>query len=1222
MSKFFHILAFFVLISTPIWAQNLESFPPISSPEGVGKRTALVVLQQNYRSLEPPAAQLKLSTSTLIRTLRQSGFTVIRVEDVIAQDWARLLAVFQNTATGSEIALAYVAGYATPPAWSETGWLSTQALPDAPRPTEVLNISPLINALSKATTGLLLGEQWALPNQDLSTSRVIDALPANIMGMWSSDLNENPIADTEGSVFVQTFQRVAVLPEKNLSVLFGSLVEQMSDRTDRQHPQRFGASIGLNQYFIPPPPPCVPPQQIRILAPEMAIQGDSLFYQAIADGNRLRYTWTVNDAPAASSAQWKWAAMQPGVFKIAVKATNVCGEQHASVEQKVRTVDEIRTMAQFALNTDQNLDEAIRLMRLVANKDDAAGQWELAQWLSRSINRSPVQEAREWAIKSAQKEYLPAMIGLAGWYNEGRVVAKNLPEALNWYKKAANLGDLSAIQETAQRYAQGIGTRVDENAARPYFQTLASKDDLKALVWLLEKSATFRPAMPPAERMTWLRKAANLGHAPSCVEVAKNLLTQPTTSTEEALLYLQKAAQQNEGEAFWLLGTLYENGKGSILPNSAEAFKWFLKAANDQFPQAMWKVAEAYRNGTGVPASPSEATRWYGHAASNGIKEAYWPYAQRLLAGDGLQPDPEKALPWLQKAAEIPLTDAQYELGVYYLRRPERNNLREGLNWLEKAATAGHPKAAYELGLFLIQETPFRDLEKARRFLQIAVHLNVPRSRIAMQQLDETERMERLIRTTLEDMTSAFDHARDDDRDAQLSFIQKRDMWEDFLHRWNDDIPNVRQDNEMRQTAEERISFWIHEQQDAEAYAAERRAAEQKRNLLWQAYDAVKQVDQDGKASTAQKATAWQGFLHQFGTYLAQGTASELDIRTYAETRLAYWQQNSLPNRNPVIKFEDDTCTASDKPQITQLQVPFIFYLGQAQTLGFTYAGTNIEVRWNVGDWTSSAINPSLQFSELGVFSGELTLSNTCGTASQRFEITVKEAPKPETFANSMGMQFVRIPKGSFKMGSPASDAQASTTEKPQKTVTIPSDFYLSQYEVTQAEWLKLMPANPSTVQGDQLPVDNVTWEDARRFIEKLNQQEGGNHYRLPTEAEWEYAARATSVTRYPWGNLAGTNQANCQNCLGKKKSTQTKPVGRFKPNKWKLYDMIGNVAEWTSDCYNAATTSTTTACSYHVIRGGAWFSTAKQARSAAKSSDHPSFRLTQWPGLRLVYSE
>ncbi|MCP3941326.1 MAG: formylglycine-generating enzyme family protein [Desulfobacteraceae bacterium] len=174
-----------------------------------------------------------------------------------------------------------------------------------------------------------------------------------------------------------------------------------------------------------------------------------------------------------------------------------------------------------------------------------------------------------------------------------------------------------------------------------------------------------------------------------------------------------------------------------------------------------------------------------------------------------------------------------------------------------------------------------------------------------------------------------------------------------------------------------------------------------------------------------------------------------------------------------------------------------------------------------------------------------------------------KQLLTKKEFKNVLGMDFKRIRPGSFLMGSPKSESGRNQFET-RHLVTLDHPFFIQTTQVTQKQWKELMGSNPSQYKGDQRPVENVSWFDAQLFIEKLNELDKTLDYRLPTEAEWEYAARAGSKTAYYFGN--SSKNLGSHAWFEENSDERTHYVAKKKPNPWGLYDMYGNVWEWCLD--------------------------------------------------------
>jgi formylglycine-generating enzyme required for sulfatase activity len=264
-------------------------------------------------------------------------------------------------------------------------------------------------------------------------------------------------------------------------------------------------------------------------------------------------------------------------------------------------------------------------------------------------------------------------------------------------------------------------------------------------------------------------------------------------------------------------------------------------------------------------------------------------------------------------------------------------------------------------------------------------------------------------------------------------------------------------------------------------------------------------------------------------------------------------------------------------------------------------------------------------------------LINRPGSNKNSKSIKGKTSEKnSQTYSNTIGMNFILIPAGSFTMGS----KNGEKCERPPHEVNISKAFYLQTTPVTQGQWQKVMGGNPSKFKdcGTQCPVDRIGWSKAQGFIKRLNKMEGLDRYRLPTEAEWEYACRAGTTTDFFFG--ADANQLNKYAWFEENSKSKTHPVERKKPNNWGLYDMHGNINEWVEDSwrknYDEAPIDGSAwyykpeneiigafrkfFMDHRVYRGGAYNSFAKDCRSATRgwaASDANN----RWFGFRLALS-
>ncbi len=255
-----------------------------------------------------------------------------------------------------------------------------------------------------------------------------------------------------------------------------------------------------------------------------------------------------------------------------------------------------------------------------------------------------------------------------------------------------------------------------------------------------------------------------------------------------------------------------------------------------------------------------------------------------------------------------------------------------------------------------------------------------------------------------------------------------------------------------------------------------------------------------------------------------------------------------------------------------------------------------------------------------------------CGAIANAQTATMPKAGESKRLPS--GIEVAWIPAGEFMMGSTEDEIDTIvkecyrynkvckrewwTNESPRHSITIKNGFWLGKYEITQAQWKEVMGKNPSffSTCGNDCPVDHINWDDIQIFLQKLNARNDGYFYRMPSEAEWEYASRAGGQTSFGFGAILTSKQANLSGrftfasdekgpVLGK-----TIKVGSYAPNAWGLYDMHGNVWEWVEDIYNPSydgLPADGTAnlkigdARLRVMRGGSWFYSALLCRSAER---------------------
>jgi sulfatase modifying factor 1 len=247
---------------------------------------------------------------------------------------------------------------------------------------------------------------------------------------------------------------------------------------------------------------------------------------------------------------------------------------------------------------------------------------------------------------------------------------------------------------------------------------------------------------------------------------------------------------------------------------------------------------------------------------------------------------------------------------------------------------------------------------------------------------------------------------------------------------------------------------------------------------------------------------------------------------------------------------------------------------------------------------------------------------------------------QPKTFTNSIGMKFAWIPAGTFVMGSPPNEEgvvrSENSLDETQHKVTLTKGFYIGVHLVTQEQWQAVMGDNPSQFKGEKnLPVENVSWNDCQEFIKRLREKDKWP-YRLPTEAEWEFACRAGTTTPFHFGESISTDQANFNGTSYNGTSTngrynkgvnrqKTTPVNRFPANAWGLHDMHGNLWQWCQDWFgdyaknDGVDPQGPDTGDSRVLRGGSWLHYPASCTSGRRNRHVPDTRSGTF-GFRLCY--
>ena len=288
-------------------------------------------------------------------------------------------------------------------------------------------------------------------------------------------------------------------------------------------------------------------------------------------------------------------------------------------------------------------------------------------------------------------------------------------------------------------------------------------------------------------------------------------------------------------------------------------------------------------------------------------------------------------------------------------------------------------------------------------------------------------------------------------------------------------------------------------------------------------------------------------------------------------------------------------------------------------------APSNLQITLTKETIEESSVNETSQRSQKRVNQqAEVNLSQPTITNQVTSSVASNSNTISISVKDGVSIDMVKVEAGTFMMGATSEMKDPYSDEKPVHQVTLTNDYYMGKYEVTQALWQAVMGSNPSNFKGDNLPVETVNWNDCQEFISKLNSLTG-RKFRLPTEAEWEYAARGGKKSRgYQY---SGSRKISDVAWYEGNSRSKTHPVGRKQANELGIYDMSGNVWEWCSDWYGSYSSSSQTnptgadSGAGRVCRGGGWCDDAVCCRLSYRYGHTPDSRRT-YLGLRLALSE
>jgi hypothetical protein len=854
--------------------------------------------------------------------------------------------------------------------------------------------------------------------------------------------------------------------------------------------------------------------------------------------------------------------------------------------------------------------EAMKWFRTAAEQGNVDAQHRIGVLYAQGEGGSnDYLEAVKWYRKAAEQGHVVSQVWLGWCYWSGKGVLHDEAEAVKWYRMAADQGSANAQNSLGDCYWRGQGVAEDKVEAAKWYRMAAEQGDASAQSALgYCYYAAEGVAEDKAEAVKWYRKAAEQENVTAYHRLATCYRAGEGVSRDwsEAVNWLRKAAQREDATSQFVLGRCYQNAEG-VPQDWSEAVNWYRKAAEQGNCTAQNSLGFCYQHGQGVSKDNMEAVEWFRRAAEQGLAAAQINLGDCYADGRGVVEDKAEAVKWYRKAAEQGHAGAQNNLGLSYAHGDGiAEDKSEAAQWYHKAADQGHAIAQTSLGCCYQYGTGVSadDVEAVNWYRKAAEQGRADAQWMLGQCYANGEGV-------AEDKAEAV-------------------KW----YRMAAEQGNAYAVTRLRDTAE--LGNVEAQCALAECYDNGRGVATDKSEAVKWYRKAAKQGNADGVMRLCEMAERGN-----IAAGLALGECYEGgDGVAEDEMEAVKWYHRVAQGDpgDPTAQYRLGLCCAEGRG-VTKDEREAVTWFSKAAKQGNASAQYRLGCCYDYGNGVAKDIAEAVEWYRKAADKGHAEAKRALGrwgsvpgpdsqTAQTPFVVPLV-APTGKELTVDLGggikLEMVLIPAGGFLMGSPDLEEDARTDEKPQHRVRITKPFYLGKYLLTQEQWEAVMGNNPNHFKRPKNSVEKISWDDCQQFLKKLNKRfrpahsnpllEGEWEFRLPSEAQWEYACRAGSTTRYCFGNHESTLGQYAWYDANSGEATHA--AGEKKPNAWGLYDMHGSLWEWCQDWYEEGYYAKSptddpmgpTRGSDRVARGGYWCDPATNCRSSNRYGRRPGLR-------------